>query len=61
MIIRIVICVEGKVVRNIYADGDPDQYDVELVDLDNLEVDGMDRVEREAVLDNVTAGMNAIF
>jgi len=58
---KIVIYVDGGTVQTVFTDGDPDQFEVELVDFDNLEAEGRDRVERETMLKNAAKGMSAIF
>ena len=58
---RIIIVIEGGVLRNVYADADTKDIDVELIDYDNINAicDDEEREEAEAEVESIEAEIKA--
>ena len=58
---RIIIVIEGGMLRDVYTDADTKDIDVELIDYDNIEAicDEEEREEAEAEAESIEAEVKA--
>ena len=58
---HIVVVISGGVLQSVYVSSDLNNVDIELVDFDNMEANGLNSDQRDAKMQAAIKGLKAIW